>query len=151
MTEISSGQIVTEEKDEIIAERANPKPVVREHEVTSGRGWSDTTAMDILKKMYEECVQHGSFACVKPKVLAFLSSALKKDKFMLTDDLIIEKTGRVMKDAYEFEKPQQVGCASSMHRSDNTWFNIPLALNHLLLYYVCVSTYNSINDCYHAA
>jgi hypothetical protein len=93
-------------------EETMPKPVMTETEEISSRGWSDTSATDVFKKIYGECVQHGSFACVKPKVLSFLSAAVKKDKIFLTDDLVIEKTGRIMKDTYRFEHPLQVRSAS---------------------------------------
>jgi hypothetical protein len=145
LTDTASGQTLTEAKEEIVAERTMPRPVVTEYEEVDGRGWSDTTAMDVLKKIYEECVRHGSFACVKPKVLSFLSTAVKKDKVMLTDDLIVEKTGRVMKDAYEFEQPQQVGSALA---GTITYSSIS-HLHQIICYCivcVCVCTYESIID-----
>jgi hypothetical protein len=92
-------------------EETMPRPVMTETE--SSRGWSETSATDVLKKIYEECVRHGSFACVKPKVLSFLSAAVKKDKILLTDDLVIEKAGRIMKGAYRFEQPLQVRSVST--------------------------------------
>jgi hypothetical protein len=113
MTNDESEQIMTENMDKNMADQTMAKPVGTEEEEVSSRSWSDTTATDVLKKIYEECLRYGSFACVKPKVLSFLSTAVKKDKILLTDDLIIEKTGRLMKEAYEFEQPQQVGSASS--------------------------------------
>jgi hypothetical protein len=50
---------------------------------------SDVTAADVLKRVYTDCVQHGSLACVKPKLLAFLSSAVKKDQIPITKDMLI--------------------------------------------------------------
>jgi hypothetical protein len=111
MTEAVPNQMMTESSGKNTAEETMPKPAMTDEEA-SGRGWSQTTASDVLKKIYDECVQHGSFACVKPKVLSFLSAAVKKDKILLTDDLVIEKTGR-RTETYEFEEPQQVGSASS--------------------------------------
>ena len=111
MTEAAPNQMMTESIGKNTAEETMPKPAMTDEEARS-TGWSQTTASDVLKKIYDECVQHGSFACVKPKVLSFLSAAVKKDKIMLTDDLVIEKTGR-RTETYEFEEPQQVGSASS--------------------------------------
>jgi hypothetical protein len=111
MTEAAPNQLMTESTGKNTAEETMPKPAMTDEE-TSSRGWSQTTASDVLKKIFDECVQHGSFACVKPKVLSFLSAAVKNDKILLTDDLVIEKIGR-MAETYEFEEPQQVGFASS--------------------------------------
>lgn len=111
MTDATPNQMMIESTGKNTAEETMPKSAMTEEEASS-RGWSQKTASDVLKKIYDECVQHGSFACVKPKVLSFLSVAVKKDKILLTDDLVIEKTGR-MTETYEFEEPQQVGSASS--------------------------------------
>ena len=111
MTDAAPNQMMTESTEKNTAEETVPKPAMTDEEASS-RGWSQTTASDVLKKIYDECVQHGSFACVKPKVLSFLSAAVKKDKILLTDDLVIEKTGR-RTETYEFEEPQQVGSVSS--------------------------------------
>lgn len=115
MTDVTSDQTVTGSINTDSDDETMLKPVMTETEEISGRGWSETSATDVLKKIYDECIQHGSFACVKPKVLSFLSAAVKKDKVLLTDDLVIEKTGRIMKDAYGFEQPLQVSPASSYH------------------------------------
>ncbi|PSN43132.1 hypothetical protein C0J52_17083 [Blattella germanica] len=64
-------------------------------------------ATDVVKNIVVECVQQGSFSCVKSKMLSFLSKVAKNDKIMLTNDLSIEKTGRVMNDIYQFEQPQR--------------------------------------------
>jgi hypothetical protein len=117
MTETTSDQMMTVSMNKDMEEQTTPKPVVTETEEVSSRGWSETSATDVLKKIYDECVQHGSFACVKPKVLSFLSAAVKKDKILLTDDLVIENTGRIMKDAYGFERPLQVRSVSSHYYS----------------------------------
>jgi hypothetical protein len=111
MTDAAPNQMMTESTGKNTAEQTIPKPAMTDEE-TSSRGWYQATASDVLKKIFDECVQHGSFACVKPKVLSFLSAAVKKDKILLTDDLVIEKTGR-MTETHEFEEPQQVGFASS--------------------------------------
>ena len=111
MTEAVPNQTMTESTGKNTAEETMPKPAMTDEEASS-RGWSQMMASDVLKNIYDECVQHGSFACVKPKVLSFLSAAVKKDKIMLTDDLVIEKTGR-RTETYEFEEPQQVGSANS--------------------------------------
>jgi len=110
MTDAAPNQVMTESTGKNAAEETMPKPAMTDE--VSSRGWSQMTASDVLKRIYDECVQHGSFACVKPKVLSFLSAAVKKDKILLTDDLVIEKTGR-RTESYEFEEPQQVGSASS--------------------------------------
>ena len=111
ITDAATSQMMTESTGKNTAEETMPKSAMTDEEVSS-RGWYQMTASDVLKKIYDECVQHGSFACVKPKVLSFLSAAVKKDKVLLTDDLVIEKTGR-RTETYEFEEPQQVGSASS--------------------------------------
>ena len=111
MTDATPNQMMIESTGKNTAEETMPKSAMTEEEASS-RGWSQKTASDVLKKIYDECVQHGSFACVKSKVFPFLSAAVKKDKIPLTDDLVIEKTGR-MTENYEFEEPQQVGSASS--------------------------------------
>jgi len=111
MTDSAPNQVMTESTGKNTVEETIPMPAMTDEEVSS-RGWSQMTASDVLKRIYDECVQHGSFACVKPKVLSFLSAAVKKDKILLTDDLVIEKTGR-RTETYEFEEPQQVGSASS--------------------------------------
>lgn len=135
MTEAASDQVMTESMGKNTAEETMSKPAVTE-ELASSRGWSQATAADILKRIYDECVQHGSFACVKPKVLSFLSAVVKKDKILLTDDLVIEKTDREM-DAYEFEKPQQVGSASSHYEYTYTeWRKSYLTR----LYFCCASS-----------
>lgn len=108
MTDAAPSQIMTDNT----AEGTISKPAVTTEEARS-REWSQTTASGVLKRIYDECVQHGSFACVKPKVLSFLSAAVKQDKIFLTDDLVIEKAGRVM-EAYEFEQPQKWDGSNSM-------------------------------------
>jgi hypothetical protein len=113
MTDAAPSQMMTESTGKTTAEETMSKPAVAKEEASS-RGWSQTTATGVLKKIYDECVQHGSFACVKPKVLSFLSAVVKQDKILLTDDLVIEKTGRVTED-YEFEQPQKVGSPSSQY------------------------------------
>lgn len=61
----------------------------------SGRAdYEQDTVVDAVKRIYSECVQLGSFACIKPKLLAFLSKSLKKDTIFLTRDLAIERTGQ---------------------------------------------------------
>jgi hypothetical protein len=114
MTDATSDQMMTGSINKDSEEQTMTKPVMTETEEISSRGWSETTATDVLKKIYDDCVQHGSFACVKPKVLSFLSAAVKKEKILLTDDLVIEKAGRIMKDAYGFEHSLQV-CFDSTH------------------------------------
>ncbi|XP_067008108.2 uncharacterized protein Osi18 [Anabrus simplex] len=84
---------------------------VAEDQVASARGFGDVTAADVLKKIYAECLQMGSFACVKPKVLEFLRSASKKDRIMLTRDLSIEKTGKYFPMGSDYQ--QQWSASSS--------------------------------------
>jgi hypothetical protein len=67
MTETAPNQLMTESTGKNTAEETMPKPAMTDEEASS-RGWSQTTASDILKKIYDECVHHGSFACVNPKV-----------------------------------------------------------------------------------
>jgi len=53
---------------------------------------SSPSAADVLFSAYESCVRYGSFACVKPKLLAFLGDALGKDTVKITRDLTVVRT-----------------------------------------------------------
>jgi hypothetical protein len=44
----------------------------------------EATAADVLRHAYLECVQYGSLSCVKPKLLAFISTAVKHDQIPVT-------------------------------------------------------------------
>lgn len=56
------------------------------------------TAVDVVENIFESCLKFGSFSCVKPKVLKFLSASLKNNKIVLTKDLTIENDGRLSSD-----------------------------------------------------
>ncbi|XP_071445153.1 uncharacterized protein Osi18 [Hetaerina americana] len=80
-----------------------PYPMPEESDMVemgrSPRQFHSQTAAGVLKKIYAECVSKGSFACAKPKVLAFLSSAAKRDSIPLTEDMaIVRKEGAVITD-----------------------------------------------------
>ncbi|XP_046409188.1 uncharacterized protein LOC124174100 [Ischnura elegans] len=75
-----------------------PHPMPEEGDMVemgrSPRQHHSQTAAGVLKKIYAECISKGSFACAKPKVLAFLSSAAKRDSIPLTEDMaIVRKEG----------------------------------------------------------
>ncbi|KAK6618660.1 hypothetical protein RUM43_013051 [Polyplax serrata] len=62
-------------------------------------GGRSETAVDVFGNIFDSCLKFGSFSCVKPKFLKFLSDSLKNDRIVLTEDLSIEKTeGRVTSD-----------------------------------------------------
>ncbi|CAG2054127.1 unnamed protein product [Timema podura] len=93
---------------------------VREETGRSSSSFVDSTAADVIKRIYKECVQQGSFSCIKPKVLSFLSSAVKKDKILLTEDLVIEKTAKYLStnDNYEKWSNQAVPVEDVLERVD---------------------------------
>ncbi|CAB3367744.1 Hypothetical predicted protein [Cloeon dipterum] len=55
----------------------------------AGANTKDNTAIEVLKHVYHECVQYGSLSCVKPKLLAFISTAVKHDSIPVTKDMAI--------------------------------------------------------------
>ncbi|XP_059489243.1 uncharacterized protein LOC132204638 [Neocloeon triangulifer] len=55
----------------------------------AGANTKDNTAIEVLKHVYHECVQYGSLSCVKPKLLAFISTAVKHDQIPVTKDMAI--------------------------------------------------------------
>ncbi|XP_065350648.1 uncharacterized protein LOC135946366 [Cloeon dipterum] len=55
----------------------------------AGANTKDNTAIEVLKHVYHECVQYGSLSCVKPKLLAFISTAVKHDSIPVTKDMVI--------------------------------------------------------------
>lgn len=59
------------------------------------------TAAEVVSNIYDSCLQYGSFSCIKPKVLGYLSSALKRDKISITEDMAIVNNGRYASDAEE--------------------------------------------------
>lgn len=62
-------------------------------------GSRSETAVDVFGNIFDSCLKFGSFSCVKPKFLKFLSDSLKNDRIVLTEDLSIEKNeGRVTSD-----------------------------------------------------
>lgn len=54
---------------------------------------SSETATEVVASIFDACLQYGSISCVKPKVLRFLSSAIKKDEIGLTENLSIVRSG----------------------------------------------------------
>lgn len=53
------------------------------------------TALDLLQGIYSGCVEEGDFSCVKPKVLAFISTAVKQDKIRISKDLSVVRRSDV--------------------------------------------------------
>jgi hypothetical protein len=49
------------------------------------------TAVQVLRHVYHECVQFGSLACVKPKLLAFISAAVKHDQIPVTKVIFLQR------------------------------------------------------------
>ncbi|XP_049957433.1 uncharacterized protein LOC126474067 [Schistocerca serialis cubense] len=68
----------------------------------TGRSAGYETVADAFKRIYSECMEEGSFSCVKPKVTAFLRATARKDAIFLTRDLAIEKTGAYSPTSYEY-------------------------------------------------
>lgn len=53
---------------------------------------SDVSAADVMTDIYTSCLSQYSTACVKPKALAWISSAVKSRQIKITEDLSIIKT-----------------------------------------------------------
>ena len=69
------------------------------------------TAAEVVSNIYDSCVQYGSFSCIKPKVLGFLSQSMKKDRIALTEDMAIVNNGRYASDAEEPVSNLDFNCA----------------------------------------
>lgn len=53
------------------------------------------TAVELAQQVYEGCLQRGSLACVRPRLMAFLSEAAKRDGAVrITRDLSIVPSGQ---------------------------------------------------------
>jgi len=52
--------------------------------VSASSAAKEATAVQVLRHVYQECVQFGSLSCVKPKLLAFISTAVKHDQIPVT-------------------------------------------------------------------
>ncbi|XP_054002678.1 uncharacterized protein LOC128889256 [Hylaeus anthracinus] len=62
---------------------------------------TETTA-DALQSIYYRCVDNESmYSCVKPKVLAYLSNAVKQDRLAITEDLAVVKSRDIPEDNTE--------------------------------------------------
>ncbi|CAH0388539.1 unnamed protein product [Bemisia tabaci] len=68
----------------------------------SARLREGATALDMVRSMYDECLSEGSFSCVKPKILAFLSASSDKENIRLTRDLSIVKAPSYVEPAPEY-------------------------------------------------
>ncbi|KAK3918830.1 Ecdysteroid UDP-glucosyltransferase [Frankliniella fusca] len=57
----------------------------------AGAQEAEQTAVDVARQVYAECLQRGSVACVRPRVLAFLAEAKQRaDKAIrITRDLSV--------------------------------------------------------------
>lgn len=52
--------------------------------------------MDVLQQVYGECLQDGSFYCVRPRFISFLKKSISQDKIRVTRDLsIIPRQGEI--------------------------------------------------------
>ncbi|XP_043265994.1 uncharacterized protein LOC122405376 [Colletes gigas] len=68
---------------------------------------TETTA-DALQRIYYRCVDNESmYSCVKPKVLAYLSNAVKQDRLAITEDLAVVKSRDLPEDNNEEYYPSQ--------------------------------------------
>ncbi|XP_003401376.1 uncharacterized protein LOC126924420 [Bombus affinis] len=68
---------------------------------------TETTA-DALQNIYYRCIDNESMlSCVKPKVLAYLSQAVKEDRLAITDDLAIVKSRNMAEESNEEYYPPQ--------------------------------------------
>ncbi|XP_044727538.1 uncharacterized protein LOC123291135 [Chrysoperla carnea] len=55
----------------------------------------DISASELVSDVYNGCLQHFQFNCVKPKALAWISNVYENKVIRITDDLAIRKTGEI--------------------------------------------------------
>ncbi|XP_017882733.1 uncharacterized protein LOC108631855 [Ceratina calcarata] len=68
---------------------------------------TETTA-EALRNIYHKCINNESMlSCVKPKVLAYLSQAVKQDRLAITEDLAIVKSRNFPEENTEEYYPSQ--------------------------------------------
>ncbi|KAK1122777.1 hypothetical protein K0M31_009219 [Melipona bicolor] len=66
------------------------------------------TTVDALRNIYYRCADNESvLSCAKPKVLAYLSHAVKQDRLGITDDLAIVKSRDMPAESSEEYYPSQ--------------------------------------------
>ncbi|KAG8223565.1 hypothetical protein J437_LFUL003029 [Ladona fulva] len=124
----SEGAVGSSVPMDLSAEESEPQPAVAAYPmpeegdmVEMGRSprYAHTpTAAGVLKKIYAECVSKGSFACAKPKVLAFLSAAAKRDSIPLTEDMAIVRKEGVSYNAEEIETVARSGYNTEEDREE---------------------------------
>ncbi|EFN71495.1 hypothetical protein EAG_14435 [Camponotus floridanus] len=67
----------------------------------TGAQQSETT-VNVLQKIYHRCADSQSMlSCVKPKVLAYLTDAVKQDRLAITEDLALVKSRDATSDSAE--------------------------------------------------
>ncbi|XP_032663256.1 uncharacterized protein LOC116840544 [Odontomachus brunneus] len=77
---------------------------------------TDTT-VGVLQKIYHRCADSESMlSCVKPKVLAYLTDALKQDRLAITEDLAVVKSRDAPKGDTEDYEPSQYDSADPSKR-----------------------------------
>ncbi|XP_072750332.1 uncharacterized protein Osi18 [Anoplolepis gracilipes] len=73
------------------------------------------TTVNVLQKIYHRCADSESMlSCVKPKVLAYLTDAVKQDRLAITEDLTLVKSRDVAADNTDY--PSQYNAADPSKR-----------------------------------
>nr|XP_003705508.1 PREDICTED: uncharacterized protein LOC100881060 [Megachile rotundata] len=68
---------------------------------------TETTA-EVLRNIYYRCIDNEAMlSCVKPKVLAYLSNAVKQDRLAITEDLAVVKSRDFPEESNEEYYPSQ--------------------------------------------
>ncbi|KAG7190688.1 hypothetical protein KM043_006766 [Ampulex compressa] len=63
---------------------------------------STETTVDVLRNIYHKCANSEAvLSCAKPKVLAYLSEAVKQERFAITEDLAVVRSRGVAEDTTE--------------------------------------------------
>lgn len=66
-----------------------------------------SSASDMMVDIYESCLSQYSMGCVKPKALAWISTAINSREIKITEDLSIIKTGN--EDPIDFNQQKRSG------------------------------------------
>ncbi|XP_076241428.1 DUF1676 domain-containing protein Osi18 [Calliopsis andreniformis] len=66
------------------------------------------TTTEVLRNIYYKCIDNESMlSCVKPKVLAYLSNAVKQDRVPITDDLAVVRSREMHEESSDEYYPSQ--------------------------------------------
>ncbi|XP_071557029.1 uncharacterized protein Osi18 [Temnothorax nylanderi] len=75
------------------------------------------TTVDVLQEIYHRCVDSESMlSCVKPKVLAYITDAVKQDRLAITEDLAVVKSRDAPEHKVEDYLPSQFDAADPSKR-----------------------------------